>query len=386
MHRHLSVLSLVLASFAATALAGCSAVSEDPSAAANAALSGPGNNATDARTPELGSDLSILDKSAISLADGVAKVAKENGPVIEAKFELGDDGKLSLSIYPAAKGLAMDSERNLFQELSGDPTATPFSGGLETFTDQEHLTRSSRDLTLVQLSRFGVDHAIARSADMGKVFWAIPTIRDNRAGYGIYALTEGGEQSYRFVDGAGSRESNAKDLDADDSLGIGPGAGATDARTPELGDDVSIVKTSKVTMASALAAMEASYGPAIEAKFEIGDDGKLSLSIYPVGKGVTIDAERNTFFELSGDPTATTYTPDKSEFTVPDVEHLTRAARDLTLVQTAGLTLRDAVAAVDKAMPGGFVYWAIPTLRDTRAGFGVYTLGTDGQAHYFFVS
>jgi hypothetical protein len=37
-------------------------------------------------------------------------------------------------------------------------------------------------------------------------------------------------------------------------------------------------------------------------------------------------------------------------------------------------------------MPDGFVYWAIPTIRDTRAGYGVYTLGADGQPHYFFVS
>jgi hypothetical protein len=387
MRFQLSVVSLVLASLTAACVAGCSAASsEDPAAASSSALSGPGNDATDARTPELGGDVSIVNQSAISLAAGVAKVTAENGPVIEAKFELGDDGKLSLSVYPAAKGLGMDSERNLFQELSGDPTVAPFSGSLETFADQEHLTRSSRDLTLVQLSRFGVDQAIARSADMGKVFWAIPTVREQRAGYGVYALSGSGQQTYRFIDGGGSRASNAKDLDADDSLGAGPGTGATDARTPELGNDVTIVKTSKVTMASALAAMETSNGPAIEAKFEIGDDGKLSLSIYPVGKGITMDAERNTFFELSGDPTAATYTPDKSEFTVPDVEHLTRAARDLTLVQTAGLTLRQAVAAVDQAMPSGFVYWAIPTIRDTRAGYGVYTLGADGQPHYFFVS
>ena len=32
------------------------------------------------------------------------------------------------------------------------------------------------------------------------------------------------------------------------------------------------------------------------------------------------------------------------------------------------------------------VYWAIPTIRDTRAGYGVYVLGTDGKPHYFFIS
>src|SRR5690348_953656 len=106
MRSSFSSLSLVLA-FAAAAggATACSSasVADDPTAASDSALTGPGNGATDARTPELGSDLGILDNAQISLADGVAKVAAENGPVIEAKFELGDDGKLSLSIYPAAK-------------------------------------------------------------------------------------------------------------------------------------------------------------------------------------------------------------------------------------------------------------------------------------------
>src|SRR5262249_23067072 len=155
-----------------------------------------------------------------------------------------------------------------------------------------------------------------------------------------------------------------------EDLGDGPGSEATDARTPELGNDLSVVKTSKVTMKQALDQLKPKYGEMIEAKFELGDDGKLSLSLYPVGKGLKVDAERNTFFELAGDPTAKTFAPSSTEFKVPDVEHLTRSARDLTLVQTAGLSLRDAVEVAEDALPGGFVYWAIPTIRDTRAGYG----------------
>lgn len=383
--RSFSLLTVVLAS---TALAACSSTSGSPDdgaqVSADALTSGPGARATDARVPELGNDLGIVSQSNISLAAGVAKAAAENGPVIEAKFELGDDGKLSLSLYPAQKGLAMDSERNVFQELSGDPTATPFAGSLETFSDQEHVLRSSRDLTLVQLSHIGVGDAIAQAAYLGNVFWTIPTLRNKRAGYGVYALTSHGKKVYRFIDGQGSDESTTDDCLQE--LGTGPGSLASDARSPELGDDLTIVRQSKVTMADALAQLEAQNGPAIEAKFELGDDGKLSLSVYPVGKGIAIDAERNTFFELSGDPTAATFTPGKEQFQMPDFEHVSRAARDLTLVQAASLSLRQAVAAVNEKVPGGFVYWAIPTVRDTRAGYGVYTLGADGQAHYFFVS
>src|SRR3954468_1346861 len=116
--RSVSLLALVLAS---TSLVACSAspAPDDGSEASSedALTSGPGARATDARVPELGNDLTVVNQSKISMAAGVAKVAAENGPVIEAKFELGDDGKLSLSVYPAQKGLAMDSERNVFQEL-----------------------------------------------------------------------------------------------------------------------------------------------------------------------------------------------------------------------------------------------------------------------------
>jgi hypothetical protein len=347
--------------------------------AADTDPTGPGPEATDARTPELGNDLSVVQKSKISMS---AALSAQTAPVIEAKFELDDSGKLSLSIYPLGKGLELDAERNSFQELAGDPTVIPFKGGLEVFHDQEHLTRSARDLTLVQLSKLTVADAVKQIPAGRFVYWAIPTVRDGRAGYGVYYLTSKNEQRYRFVDGGGSSESNAYDPE---ELGNGPGADATDERSPELGSDLSVVHQSKITMGQALDQTEVKYGPTIEAKFEVGDDGKLSLSIYPV-KDTSLDAERSQFTELAGDPSVTPYSPSQSEFKVPDEEHLTRSSRDLTLVQTASLSLRDAVAVAEWAMPGGFVYWAIPTVRHTRAGYGVYVLGTDNQPHYFFIS
>ncbi len=188
------------------------------------------------------------------------------------------------------------------------------------------------------------------------------------------------QSAYVFVDGRGSAARQVADL------GTGPGLGASDARTPELGDDLRVLRQSRITMARALRQLEAQHGPAIEAKFELGDDGKLSLSVYPVSEPIAIDAQRQRFFELAGDPTAATFQPAREEFKAPDEEHLTRAARDLTLVQTARTRLRTAVEAAERKVPGGFVYWAIPTLRDTRAGYGVYVYGTDGAVHYLFIS
>jgi hypothetical protein len=352
----------------------------DVSDSDGAALTGPGGQATDARVPELGSDLSILNQSQVSLADGLA-VAEQTGKVIEAKFELGDDGNLSLSLYPLGKGFDVDAERNVFQELSGDPRTAPFQGGLETFDDREHLLRSARDLTLMQLSTRSLSSVITQASANGKVFWAIPTIRGGHAGYGVYTLNHG-KQRYSFYDGRGSREISWYACD----MGTGPGDDATDQRTPELGSDLSVLKAAKISLADAVAQVEKTNGPVIEAKFELGDDGKLSLSVYPVGKGLDMDSERNTFFEASGDPTTDAWTPSLEEFEIPDAEHLTRSSRDLTIVQTASLKLSEAIDMVQQSMPDGTVFWAIPTIRDTRPGFGIYVYGADGQQHYFFIS
>jgi hypothetical protein len=335
--------------------------------------------ATDDRTPELGGNPAIARNSQIKMSQALTQAEAQNGVTIEAKFELDDAGKLSLSVYPIGQPITFDAERNVFQELSGDPTVASWTPSLEVFHDQEHLTRSARDLTLVQLSRRTLRDVVGRAEPYGRVYWAIPTIQEGRAGYGMYLMRDGVSR-YVFIDGAGSARRQVIDL------GSGPGAGATDARVPELGSDVTIVRQSRISMSAALRQIAPQYGAAIEAKFELDDSGHLSLSIYPVGHGIGTDSERNTFFELAGDPTAATFAPSLSEFTVPDEEHLTRSSRDLTLVQTARLPLLDAVTTVEGRFPGAFVFWAIPTIRDTRSGYGIYVLATDGTVHYVFVS
>ncbi len=343
---------------------------------------GPGALATDKREPHLGTDLSIVEQSKIQMAAALAQVQKAQGPIIEAKFELDDSNKLSLSTYPVGMGIDVDAERNKFQEYAGDPTVLPFSGKLEVFADQEHLTRSARDLTLVQLSAVSLADAVNQAAADGFVYWAIPTIRSGRAGYGIYTANSG-RAKYRFIDGGGRMPVPAPNPT---DLGTDPGTGATDQRAPELGTDLAVLLTSKITMLQGLDQAEQKYGTAIEAKFELDDQKKLSLSVYPVGGGIDTDAERNKFQELAGDPTVAPWAPTLTEFKVPDQEHLTRAARDLTLVQTAGMTLKAAVQKAQAALPDGFVYWAIPTRRDTRAGYGVYVYGKDKKSHYFFIT
>jgi len=333
--------------------------------------------ASDARTPELANPADAL-ASKISMADAAKQIEQSMGTLIEAKFEPDHSNNLSLSLYPLGKSVSVDPTNNLFQEAAGDPTASTFAPGLEVFHDFEHLARSTRDLTIVQLSKLTVRDAISRGHYFGFVYWAIPTMQAGRAGYGVYAVDDGGESQYVFVDGQGSRVRQVWDQGATPTS-------PTDDRAPELGNDPSIARQSKITMLQAIDQLESHYGKIIEAKFELDHSNNLSLSLYPV-KDFHLDAERNELGELAGDPTGGSFTPSYEKFDVPDEEHVTKASRDLSLVQAAGMNLRSAVVKVQTKFPGGFVYWAIPTRQGTRAGYGVYVLDKNNHTHYLFIS
>jgi hypothetical protein len=333
--------------------------------------------ATDARTPELANPSDAL-ASKISMADAAKEIEQSMGTLIEAKFEPDHSNNLSLSLYPLGKSVSVDPTNNIFQEAAGDPTASTFAPGLEVFHDFEHLARSTRDLTIVQLSKLTLRDAIARASYFGFVYWAIPTMQNGRAGYGVYAVDDEGDSQYVFVDGQGSRTRQVWDQ------GTHPTA-ATDPREPELGNDPSIARQSKITMLQAIDQLEPQYGKMIEAKFELDHSNNLSLSLYPVND-FRLDAERNELGELAGDPTAATFAPSYEKFDVPDEEHVTKASRDLSLVQAAGMNLRSAVVKAQAKFPGGFVYWAIPTRQGTRAGYGVYVLDKYNHTHYLFIS
>jgi hypothetical protein len=369
---------LVLSAVAvAMVAAGCAKSTKPPKAApVTTPEVGPGAAATDKRAPEV-PKLSILKQAKGTMLDGLAQAESKYGPAIEAKYELDDKGKLSLSIYPN-KHIELDAERNEFDELAGDATVAPWSPEFTVFKDEEHLKRSARDLTLVQLSTVSLAAAVkqAQAAQPGFVYWAIPTIRDRRPGYGIYIASSDDKPHYMFVDGKSPNQS------AVEALGkAGPGAAATDARKPEL-PDLSVLKQAKVTMLDGIAQGEQKYGPAIEAKFELDDQKRLSLSVYP-NKHFDFDAERDEFDEFAGPATAT---PWNAEFQVfKDQEHMTRSARNLTLMQTLTLSLKDAIAKA-QAQRQGVVFWAIPTMRAKQAGYGIYIAAPDNDSYYYFVS
>ena len=102
---------------------------------------------------EQGALLQALPKSKLSLADGLKQSSKGTEVPISAKFELDDNKQLSLSVYTAEKGLAVDSEHNVLKELAGNPEQTPWAPGVEVFKDLPHMARASEHLTVTALAK-----------------------------------------------------------------------------------------------------------------------------------------------------------------------------------------------------------------------------------------
>ena len=125
--------------------------------------------------------LAELGKTKLTLLDGVRQATKGSAVAISAKFEL-EDGKLSLSVYAAEKGLSVMPEKNVLQELSGSPEGDKWAPSVEVFKDVPHVARSSQQLTLLALGKASLADIIARveKAQSGTVFAVTPVIRNHK--------------------------------------------------------------------------------------------------------------------------------------------------------------------------------------------------------------
>jgi hypothetical protein len=164
-------------------------------ALSSAFASGPPQRTPDAKA------VPLLGTAKISLVQGIKQVQAKYGPVIEAKFELDDSGALSLSVYPVTKGLRTNAEFNTFEEAAGPATASPWKPSIEVFKDQEHLTRSSFDLTVMQLSKINLATAVQRALarQKGIAYWAIPTLRGRQSVVGVYIRSSDGKSHHFFI-------------------------------------------------------------------------------------------------------------------------------------------------------------------------------------------
>ncbi len=122
--------------------------------------------------------LKVLPQSKHSLADGIRQATKSTEVPISAKFELDDNGKLSLSVYTAENGLTTDAEHNVLKELSGSPEAAAWNPEVEVFKDPEHLKRAAEQQTLMALSQMSLLDVIAKAQKQqpGTVFSVTPVV------------------------------------------------------------------------------------------------------------------------------------------------------------------------------------------------------------------
>jgi hypothetical protein len=122
----------------------------------------------------------LLPSAKVGLERGIAQAERQGARAISAKFEL-DEGKLSLSVYTATKGIEPDAEHNVLAELSGDPTQADWQPKEEAFVDGKHLTRASYHLTLVQRSRTTLTAVIAKALakQPGQVYSVEPAVHEH---------------------------------------------------------------------------------------------------------------------------------------------------------------------------------------------------------------
>lgn len=116
-----------------------------------------------ARTDDTAALIKALARSKHSLADGIKQVSKGTETAISAKFEFDDNGKLSLSVYAAEKGLAVDAEHNVLKEYGGSPEQAAWAPEIEVFKDVAHVARSAQQETLLSITTLSLLDIIAKA-------------------------------------------------------------------------------------------------------------------------------------------------------------------------------------------------------------------------------
>lgn len=120
---------------------------------------------------------------------------------------------------------------------------------------------------------------------------------------------------------------------------------------------------------------------AISAKFELDDKGAISLSVYTAGNGLGVDAEHNVLKELAGSPESETWTAEVEVF--KDVEHVSRASQQLTVMTVSKFSLLDILKKAEKDQPGR-AYSITPVVRDRKAQFVVSIAVKDKTVELFY--
>lgn len=128
-----------------------------------------------------------------SLAEGIKQVSKSPETAISAKFELDHDGKLSLSVYTAEKGLGVDAEHNVLKEYGGSPEQPVWKPGIEVFKDVEHVARAAQQQTLMALTKMSLLDVVSKAEKeaKGQILSITPVLEGRNAFFAVQLVAGG---------------------------------------------------------------------------------------------------------------------------------------------------------------------------------------------------
>jgi hypothetical protein len=123
--------------------------------------------------------IKAISGAKITLAQGIAQVAKGTEVPTEAKYEM-EDGKLMLSVYTSAKGFDTAAEDNSFNEYGGEATAATWSPKKEVFADLKHIARSAQYHTLLSMTKVTIPAIIQKASGQGTVISVKEKVRNGK--------------------------------------------------------------------------------------------------------------------------------------------------------------------------------------------------------------
>jgi hypothetical protein len=123
--------------------------------------------------------IKALPSAKLTLAQGIAQVAKGTEVPTEAKYEMSD-GKLMLSIYTSAKGFDTAAEDNSFNEYIGDATTATWSPKKEVFADLKHIARSAQYHALLSMTKVAIPAIIQKASAQGTVLSVKEKVRGSK--------------------------------------------------------------------------------------------------------------------------------------------------------------------------------------------------------------
>ena len=142
--------------------------------------------------------LRAIGNAKVTMAQGIAQVAKGTEVPTEAKYEM-ENGKLMLSVYTSAKGFETAAEDNSFNEYSGEATAASWAPKKEVFADLKHIARSAQYHTLLSMTKVTIPTVIQKASPQGTVFSVKEKVRNGKPVFEVMTV-QGNNAKTTFYD------------------------------------------------------------------------------------------------------------------------------------------------------------------------------------------